>query len=217
MIQLAGLKPFASGDNRLCFVHPDDPSRCLKLNRPDNTPEMRRRGKHGWHHTLAYYDENLRDSRVLTVLEKVYDNGPFPKFYGWLETDFGPGLVVDLVRDENGEISKTLQQYLFRSPRMSDVRAALMSLADFFKRNGCVIRGMQPHNMLVRDNADGLRLIVIDNLQLHMPSMLSRAVAKRHACHVMLDLQRQLEILRDTTPRLSARADLPIPFIEDSP
>ena len=31
MINLEGITPFAKGGNRKCFVHPDNPNRCLKV------------------------------------------------------------------------------------------------------------------------------------------------------------------------------------------
>ena len=31
MINLEGITPFAEGGNRKCFVHPDNPNRCLKV------------------------------------------------------------------------------------------------------------------------------------------------------------------------------------------
>ena len=37
--------PFAQGGNRLCFVHPEDSLRCIKVRRPDFTLEDRRREK----------------------------------------------------------------------------------------------------------------------------------------------------------------------------
>ena len=36
MIDLGTCQPFASGYNRHCFRHPDDPSLCLKVLRPEN-------------------------------------------------------------------------------------------------------------------------------------------------------------------------------------
>ena len=34
MINLDDITPFAEGGNRMCFVHPDNPSRCLKVVHP---------------------------------------------------------------------------------------------------------------------------------------------------------------------------------------
>ncbi len=217
MIELATHSHFARGDNRLCFVHPHDASLCIKVNRADNTPEMRRNDKGGWYRTLDYYDENLRDARSLVALEAFYHGGPFPKFRGWVETDFGRGLMMDLVRDEDGEISKTLEHYFFHAQRVEEVRTALAGLTNFLAAEGCVLRGVNPHNILVRCGASGMRLVIIDNLQLHAASTWWRGVARRRARHVMLDLQRQLEAMRRASPRLMEAANLPIPFLERTP
>ncbi len=37
MLQLKTEEAFAKGGNRLCFVHPQDPSLCVKVRRPDFT------------------------------------------------------------------------------------------------------------------------------------------------------------------------------------
>ena len=34
MINLDEVTPFAEGGNRMCFVHPDNPNRCLKVIHP---------------------------------------------------------------------------------------------------------------------------------------------------------------------------------------
>ena len=31
MINLDNIKPFAKGGNRICFIHPQNPNRCLKV------------------------------------------------------------------------------------------------------------------------------------------------------------------------------------------
>jgi len=45
MITLKDKEPFTSGGNRLCFRHPANPERCLKVIRSDRTPAIRRAEK----------------------------------------------------------------------------------------------------------------------------------------------------------------------------
>ena len=41
MIDLDGLTPFAEGGNRKCFIHPDNPNRCLKVVHPGLLEKIR--------------------------------------------------------------------------------------------------------------------------------------------------------------------------------
>ena len=43
MINLDGIKPFAEGGNRMCFVHPDNPGRCLKVVHPGLPSKIKNR------------------------------------------------------------------------------------------------------------------------------------------------------------------------------
>ena len=35
MINLEGVRPFAEGGNRVCYVHPNNKNLCLKVSKPD--------------------------------------------------------------------------------------------------------------------------------------------------------------------------------------
>ena len=50
MINLDGIKPLAEGGNRMCFVHPDNPGRCLKVVHP-GLPSKIKNSK-SWHRDL---------------------------------------------------------------------------------------------------------------------------------------------------------------------
>ena len=41
MINLEGVRPFAEGGNRFCYVHPDNKNLCLKISKPEVVKKMR--------------------------------------------------------------------------------------------------------------------------------------------------------------------------------
>ena len=41
MINLEGVRPFAEGGNRVCYVHPDNKNLCLKISKPEVVKKMR--------------------------------------------------------------------------------------------------------------------------------------------------------------------------------
>ena len=41
MISLEEVKPFAEGGNRVCYIHPNNKSMCLKISKPEVVKKMR--------------------------------------------------------------------------------------------------------------------------------------------------------------------------------
>lgn len=170
-LHLSKLKPFAQGGNRLCFVHPDNPRQCIKVRRPDFTLEDRRRKK-GFPKNLkplSSFDDNLEEAQVMSLLERRHRNKIFQHVshcYGFIETDLGAGLVSELIRDNNGNISQTLKKYLWDRGLTEDCKAALTNLCDFWEREAVPSRDLLLHNIVVqmRSEEQILRLVVIDGL-----------------------------------------------------
>jgi len=111
---LSGLQPFANGETRLCFVHPDDPTKMIKVLHPDAPPADRRakqRPFKRWVFCDAHYDANFREINRYAYLYRKYKTIPnLVPFYETVETDLGVGMVTQLLRDFDGRISKTLYQ-----------------------------------------------------------------------------------------------------------
>ncbi|MDP1708722.1 MAG: YrbL family protein [Gammaproteobacteria bacterium] len=118
---LAGLEPFARGGSRDCFVHPYHPDRCVKVARVERAPEILHRQSpwwRRWRKSVHDFDDSFRDYRTLKTLES--DNDPaiwrhLPRCFGWVETDRGRGLVIELIRDaeyQRTDVSPELRQRL---------------------------------------------------------------------------------------------------------
>lgn len=111
IILLDNREPCASGEDRLYFRHPEYKDRCLKVIRPDHTPEIRRSEKRfpANLRPLSLFDENLVEVAVLNYLQSSYQTQitkHLPRSFGLVETDLGRlAHETDLICDEDGLIS----------------------------------------------------------------------------------------------------------------
>ena len=171
MVSLKELKPFAQGGNRLCFVHPHDSTRCIKVRRPDFTLADCRRKK-GFPKNLrplSSFDDNREECRVIVQLQQQLGGIAFEhvyRCYGFIQTDLGMGLNTEMIRDGNGMVSLSLKQYIWEEGYDEQCRQAVVALADFWRRHQVPSRDLLTHNVVVqRDLNDAIiRLVVIDGL-----------------------------------------------------
>ncbi|WP_336368408.1 YrbL family protein [Marinobacter sp. C2H3] len=170
-LTLSDQAPFAQGGNRLCFVHPEDPGRCVKVRRPDFSLADRRRKK-GFPKNLkplSSFDDNLEEARVMASLEHRYGDRAFrhiSRCFGFVDTDMGRGLVSELIRDSDGAIAQTLKKVLWDEGFTDECRSAVETLSTFWEREAIPSRDLLLHNIVVQ-RADGggiQRLVVIDGL-----------------------------------------------------
>ena len=65
MISLQGVKPFAEGGNRLCFIHPNNNKLCLKISKPEVIEKLYLNAP--WYKKLRMkrsFDDNYREERA---------------------------------------------------------------------------------------------------------------------------------------------------------
>jgi hypothetical protein len=168
---LTDREPFARGGGRDCYVHPHDPGLCVKVARPGRSPEERRRQVawwKRWRKPAQKYDDSLRDFRLLKALEAAGDAAIWrhvPRCLGWVGTDRGRGLVTELVRDADGQISRNLLEYIWTQGYTPRVQAAVEEFARFWEARCIPARSLFLDNIAAQEQADGtLRLVVIDGL-----------------------------------------------------
>lgn len=161
---------FAGGDSRLCFVDPLDPAWCIKVLRPDRTPARKRR-EQSWLKRLKplqRFDDNLQELRVYRRLEHSIGQAAYrlvPRIDGMISTNLGPGLRSELIRDDDGSISVTLQAYLARNGLDEHLQAALAAFNRAWQALGMPSRRLLLHNIVVQQRAGRpVRLVVVDSL-----------------------------------------------------
>src|SRR5210317_1228067 len=89
-------QPIGEGRERACYVHPDDPRLGIKIPTGKVIAQTRRE--------IKFYRQ-LKKRGVLS-------NPHVPRYYGLCKTSIGAGIVVQLVRNYDGEIARPLNWYL---------------------------------------------------------------------------------------------------------
>ncbi len=207
-LKLADRKPFGRGGKRDCYVHPEHPGRCVKVNRADRRPEDLLKQLppwKRWRKTVGDMDENHQDWKTLAGLGKIGDPRLWrhvPRLHGWVATDLGRGLVVDLVRDADGLISRSFLAYVWENGFDDAACRAVDELVGFWQDGAIPSRSLGLHNMAARREADGsLCLVVIDGLgstEFFPLSFLISSYARRRA-------RRRAEAIRDDVTALLER------------
>lgn len=171
MIYLSDQRPFASGGHRLCYVHPEDDGKCIKVLRPETQghlvknryrfPRNLRSSKH--------YDDNQREKRAYVYVDSFKASDVWkhiPHYYGCVETDMGSGGVTQLIRDFDGEISQPLSLRLAQmtTGQLDEpCQASIEEFKTFLCSTLFLFRGLTPHNVLsVRISDKQERLFLIE-------------------------------------------------------
>lgn len=166
MIKLTDDLIFAEGGRRYCFVHPDDPNKCVKTLSPNGDPRKRKK-EAVWYkklRPLAMFDDNKRELKSFQELEKkgaaVWSH--FPHYYGIQPTSRGDGIVTDLIRDADGNISKTVRQYVKARGKTNELLVALELFFDLFRQYLIITRDILDHNLVVQVGSEKLVIYMID-------------------------------------------------------
>lgn len=151
-VRVSHLRPFAAGWTRQCFVHPDEPTRCIKITRPDATDDDNQ--------TEWQYRQSLHRRGVPIAAAGL------TRCYGWIRTDRGPGLQFDLIREPDGRIASSVDAWLAtngrRRPALSD---AFTDLRRRMADHRIIMRDARLSNVVVQSKADGsIELWVVDGL-----------------------------------------------------
>lgn len=153
-IEIAKSDFIGEGSHRACYAHPENKDRCIKIGAIDSKESRRER---------ACY--KLLQKRGVSWQS-------LSRFYGFVETNMGPGEEFDLVRDYDGEISKTLEHYLETDAEAEKSELYYDSLAkavSFLKtdiyQQVILVRTILTENILYKKiNADEGNLVIIDNI-----------------------------------------------------
>ncbi|RLS53351.1 MAG: hypothetical protein DWH91_14690 [Planctomycetota bacterium] len=186
VIILASLSPFGRGGKRECFVDPLDPDRCIKVPRPGYEPEALFRAApwyQRWRKKVDDFDKNFRDWEVLSKLEPQSDIWRhLPRCHGWVQTDRGRGLAIEMIRDHDGQISRSFKDYLWTEGFNDAARLAVEDYVTHARRYPLATRTLVLYNFAAQVRVDGtVRLVFIDGLgttEFVPLSLWSRSVAR---------------------------------------
>ena len=141
-IVLSDKTPFALGRERAVYRHPHRADACLKVLLPQ-TMETKKRDKpvRFFLRGEKYYDPNWRE--WMSVRHAVDSGCPIlrrhlPAYHGFVQTDLGRALCVELICDHDGEPSPSLGGAIEREGVSDSIEAAVEEMRE------CV---MLPHNL----------------------------------------------------------------------
>ena len=143
-------QPIGEGRERACYVHPEDPRLAIKIPTGPVTAQTE------------------RDIRFYKRLKKrgLVKNSHLPKYHGLCETSIGPGIVVDLIRNYDGEIARPLNWYLAQGVPVEEFDTFLEDLKQSFLQDLVIFNhDMHTGNLLFQKTSMGsARLVAIDGL-----------------------------------------------------
>ena len=140
--------PVGEGKERACYIHPNDPNKAIKVSNKGIEKQTERE--------VVFYKKLQKRKEV------KYTN--LPRYYGVVNTNHGRGIVVDLIRNYDGEISKSLYWYLSNDYPLSEFEPYLHKLRKYLLKNLVIINhDLVPKNILFQKvSANKARLVIID-------------------------------------------------------
>ena len=168
MISLEEVKPFAEGGNRVCYIHPNNKSMCLKISKPEVVKKMRSNAP--WYKKLRSeksFDDNYREESayhqraIKENPQKIWRH--LAKWYEFVETSKGLASCTELITN-NDKVALNLEEYLFSKGRTSEIDKALKEFEIFLKETKLLTKNLIPHNLAVKENDSELTLKIIDGL-----------------------------------------------------
>lgn len=143
----------AKGNERACYLHPEDKNKAIKVTLENSKRKKNKQTKM----EIAYYKQ----------LEKKGLNNwkHLPQYFGEIKTNKGLGFIVEVIRDYDGQVSKNFAYYL-KQDGVQTYQKELEQYREYFVDN-CIIfnYGMMPKNMLLRKNSPtDFDLVLIDGL-----------------------------------------------------
>lgn len=145
-------EPIGEGQERICYVHPQDPSKLVKVLKGESENQTRREMK-------LYQRLQRKDT----------DYSQLPRFYGRVVTNLGRGFITDLIRDYDGNISNSLYWFFERGIPVSEFYPYLEDLKQYLLDNQIVISDdLRRTNVLFQKTSPlTAHLVVIDGLGNH--------------------------------------------------
>jgi len=140
------------GSSRVCYRHPDDEGKCVKVE---------------WRSDRGVTDEELRRYRRLQKRGISWDN--LARYHGDVETDQGLCAVFDMPLDADGSVSRTLHYYLVSGAEhecdVAEMAESLIELKKYLLKHAILVRELKPENMVCsRGDAGNCTFILIDGV-----------------------------------------------------
>jgi hypothetical protein len=168
-IQLSDQLIIGKGRDRICYKHPTIDEICIKI-------------------SIKGDKQSKREVRYFTFLKnRNSDLSKISIYRGKENTNLGIGFSFELIRDHNGNVSKTLRQALeSRDISIQEVQPKLLELKTYLIANRICVRDISPSNISCQITTQGLNLVIIDGvsnanlnpLTIRLQSLVNKAIDK---------------------------------------
>ncbi|SFR59507.1 PhoP regulatory network protein YrbL [Yoonia tamlensis] len=167
MIDLSTQTALAYGGHQVIFRHPDFDDRVIKVARkriPRSWHFGRNKSRYGplrdWHRTTNEY---------ISMLSKTGAHCPrIPRQYGFEETSMGPAMICELFSGPGNTLAPTLGDMICQSHTdigfLDEIRDDLTAMFDDLIAAGIEFEDLNPRNIVVTQNAQRVRLVIVDGL-----------------------------------------------------
>lgn len=157
VIELTPKFLLGSGNERICYVHPNNARRCIKIYHSKEEIFKHTRVMRQQNEMEAFYFKRLMSRNVPFV--------HLPKFYGWVETTQGKGLEFERVVNEDGTQSKTLVDLLEDNAISREyAQSILEQLGDYLRKYSISICDTSPDHIFIKQTESGDIPIIIDGV-----------------------------------------------------
>ena len=152
-IQLHEFAKIAESKTRHCYLHPEDEQKVIKVVvRPPKYPWRKDANMKEW----LYYQRLLKLSIPLDFI---------PRYYGFVETNLGTGLVSECISDYDGNIAVRIKKVLDRDVNydISAIERLMENLTTTIIDNNIQLFDLNSFNILVQRLTDTeYRVVSID-------------------------------------------------------
>jgi serine/threonine protein kinase len=147
LIQLSDDLIIGKGRDRICYEHPAIHEQCIKISKKSD-----KQSKREMHYFSFLKNKNTDLSKIST-------------FLGVVETNKGLGYAFDLIRDNDGNVSKTLLQSLnTKEFTIQDIKLQLSNLKEYLITNKICVRDISPSNISCQKTLGSINLFIIDGV-----------------------------------------------------
>lgn len=150
MLRLNNAIKIGAGMERVCYLHPWDQDKVVKIS----------------NNSARGNEQNQCEFKMYTYLTRHHGHlDCISRCYGFSETNLGPGLVCQCIRDYNGQISRTLLETLVNPTKDSpqDLRQIVDTFCNRIVEDNIQLFDMNPKNIVLRMEQPGqYRAVSID-------------------------------------------------------
>lgn len=140
------------GLHRKCYIYPNHNNKCIKINYNEGADTETNR-------EIKYYQHLISRNIIWDSLSQ---------YYGEVKTNLGTGYVYDLIRDDDNQISQSLENYLknpiLTKKQIENLVVALKHLENSLYQNRIITMTIKSKNILYQQKLNNNRLIIIDNI-----------------------------------------------------